>query len=93
VSYKVTGRSRRGRYRASTNLLQTGPRGYTALHGFGAAEEAVVETITETVGSGPSDGLRLAIAAGAVGFVGLGLLYGMSRASTSQASRYRWAGL
>lgn len=65
----------------------------TMMPGFGQAEEVVEETITETTTNGNGESMvPKLVAVGAVGFIGLGLLYGMSRASGSQAGRYGWGG-
>jgi len=65
----------------------------TALRGFGQAEEVIEEIIEAPAPSGARSVWPQVIAVSAVGFIGLGLLYGMARASGPGASRYRWGGL
>ena len=64
------------------------------MPGFANVEEVVEEVVVEE----PATAARKSpwptlIAVGSVGFIGLGLLYGMSRASGPQASRYAWGGV
>jgi hypothetical protein len=70
-----------------------------SYHGIGVDEEVVEEAIVEepapaaAVTNGQRSVWPQVIAVGAVGFIGLGLLYGMARASGPGASRYSWGGL
>lgn len=90
MSYRIKGRSLPGRYRASTNLLQTGPSSFRVLHGFGQTEE-VVEAIVETASPPARTGLKLVIATGALGLLGLGLFYGLTQTGPSGTRYFRGA--
>lgn len=63
------------------------------LQGFGTTEEVISETVEETTSPKTADTMKLAIGVGAVAFIGVGLLWGMARASGPGAHRYRWGGI
>lgn len=66
----------------------------TMMPGFGATEEVVEEAVeTQEARKGKRSAWPTILAVGSVGFIGLGMLYGLSRASTPGAARYKWGGI
>jgi hypothetical protein len=77
---------------ARTLVVRPAPRrARTHLRGFGAAEEVIEETVTETVGSTTNSGLRTAVGVGSLALIGVGLWFGLTKKTSSGARRYRWA--
>jgi len=62
----------------------------TMLHGFGTTEEVIAETVEETAGPAPAGGLKMALAIGATGLIGLGLWYGIT--TKTYTGRRVWRG-